>query len=67
MKKKTINIEFTEQNNPENYENCIHFKWLDVQEEDEEDIAKANLIHSLQKHANEQVYPKLVNGGLFNY
>ena len=32
--------------NPYNYENTIDFKWSDVQEEDEEDIALGNFIES---------------------
>ena len=32
-----------------NDENAIKFKWLDVQEEDEEDIALANFIWVLEK------------------
>ena len=30
-----------------------NFRWLDVQEEDEEDIALANFIESLQKQTDE--------------
>ena len=50
-KKEPINIELTEQKtDPDNDENAIDFKWSDVQEEDEEDIALANFIKSLQKN-----------------
>ena len=48
--KEPIYIEITDQNaDPYNDENAIDFKWSDVKEEDEEDIALANLIESLQK------------------
>ena len=32
----------------------IEFQWSDVQREDEEEIAKANLIESLQKQADQE-------------
>ena len=35
--------------------------------EDEEDIAKANLIESLQKQADVEIFPKRASGGLFYY
>ena len=39
---------FTEQKAcPKHNENAIDFSWLDVQEEDDEYIAKANFIESL--------------------
>ena len=45
MKKEPIDIEFAEQKaDPYNDENGFDFKWSDVQEEDEEDIALANFI-----------------------
>ena len=48
--KEAIDIEFSEQKaDTDNDENMIDFRWSDVQEEDEEDIAEANLIESLQK------------------
>ena len=57
--KGPIDIEFTEQKkDPYNDENAIDFKWLDVQEEDEEDIALANFIESLQKQTDEENFPK---------
>ena len=34
--------------NPYKYENAINFRWSNVQEEDEEEIALANFIESLQ-------------------
>ena len=37
---------------PDNDETAIDFKWSDVQEEVEEDIASANFIESLQKQAD---------------
>ena len=49
-----------------NLENAIDFKWSDVQE-DEEDIAKTYLSESLQKQADEEIYPKQVTGGLYDY
>ena len=36
-------------------------------QEDEEDIAKAKLIESLQKQADELFFPIIVTGGLFDY
>ena len=39
----------------------------DIPWEDEEDIAKANLIESLQKQADEEMFPKRVTGELFYY
>ena len=45
----------------------IDFRWSDVKGEDEEDIAKAKLIESLQKQADEKIFPKKVTGGLFDY
>ena len=35
-----------------NYENTIDFKLSDVKEEDEEDVALANFIESLQKQTD---------------
>ena len=35
-----------------------NFRWLDVQEEDEEDIALANFIESLQKQTDEENFSK---------
>ena len=45
----------------------INFRWSDVKGEDEEDIAKAKLIESLQKQADEEIFSKKVTGGLFDY
>ena len=48
-----INIELTDKKtNPYKDENSIGFKWSDLTEEDEEDIALANFIESLKKKAN---------------
>ena len=41
-----------------NEENTIDFRWSDVQEEFEEDIALVNLIESLQKHTDDENFPK---------
>ena len=49
-----------------NDENVIDFKWSDVQEEDEEDIALANFIESLQKQTNEEIYFKEVTRRLLD-
>ena len=66
--KEAIDIEFTEQKaDTDNDENVIDFRWSDVKGEDEEDIAKAKLIESLQKQADEEIFPKKVTGGLFDY
>ena len=57
--KELINIELTEQQkDPYNDENDIYFRWLDVQEEDKEDIALANFIESLQMQTDEEIFPK---------
>ena len=57
--KKPINIELTEQKtDPCNDENVIYSKKLDSTEEDEEDIALANFIESLQKQTDEEILPK---------
>ena len=57
--KEPIDIELTEQKKtaPYNYENAIEFRWSGVQE-DEEDIALANFIESLQKQTDEEIFPK---------
>ena len=39
--------------------NAINFRWSGVQEEDEEDIALANFIESLQKQKDEENFPKM--------
>ena len=63
-----MSVEFTEQKaDTDNDENVIDFRWSDVKGEDEEDIAKAKLIESLQKQADEEIFPKKVTGGLFDY
>ena len=49
---------------PYNDENAIEFRWSEVQEEDEEDIALANLIESLQKQTDEENFTKKVTGWL---
>ena len=41
-----------------NDENAIDFKWSDVKEEDEEDIALANFIESFQKQTDEEDFSK---------
>ena len=38
-----------------NDENSIDFRWSDVKEEDEEDIAVTNFIESLQKQTDEEI------------
>ena len=43
---------------PYNAENSIDSKWSDLIEEDEEDIALANFIESLQKQADEKFFQK---------
>ena len=42
---------------PSNDENAINFRWSDVKEEDEEDIALANFIESLQKQTDKENFP----------
>ena len=57
--KEPINIEPTEQKTePYNDENAINFRWSYVTEEDEEDIALANFIESLQKQTDEENFQK---------
>ena len=57
--KEAVGIEFTEQKaEPENDKNVIDLWWSDIREKDEEDIAKANLIWSLQKQAIEEFFSK---------
>ena len=57
--KVIVGTEFIEQKaDPENDENAIDFRWLDIQGEDEEDIAKANLIENLQKQAVKKFFLK---------
>ena len=59
--KEAVGIEFTEQKvDHENDENTIDFRGLDIRGEDEEDIAQANLIESLQKHSDEENCPKRI-------
>ena len=56
---EAIDIEFTEQKaDTDNDENVIDFRWSDVKGEEKEDIAKAKLIESLQKQADEEIFPK---------
>ena len=56
-KKEEVGIKFTEQKpNLENDENAIDFRWPDIQGEYDEDIAKANLIESLQKQADKEIF-----------
>ena len=45
----------------------INFKWSDVKGESEEDIAKANLIESLQKQADDDFFKKFTWGLLEYY
>ena len=60
--KEPINIDLTEQKtDPYNDENVIDFKWSNVKEEDEEDIALANFIESLKKKVNwQEIFSKKV-------
>ena len=56
---ESINIDLTEQKTgPYNDVNAIDSKWSDLTEEDEEDIALASFIESLQKQTNEENFPK---------
>ena len=57
--KEPINIELTEQKaDPYNDENDIDFRWSDVKEEDEEDIALTSFIENLQKQTDEENFLK---------
>ena len=54
-----IDIEFTEQNaDLENNENAFGFRWSDVQEEDEEDIAMANFIKNYKSKLMRKISQK---------
>ena len=59
--KEPINIELTDQKtDPYKDENFIGFKWSDLTEEDEEDIALANFIESLKKkQTDEKIFKKV--------
>ena len=65
MKKKRNQLILSLLNNkktdPYNDENAIDFRWSDVQEEEEEDIALANFIENLQKQANKENFQKKSN------
>ena len=53
--KEPINIDLTEQKtDPYNDENAIDFRWSDVKEENEIDIALTSFIESLQKQTDEE-------------
>ena len=55
--KEPIYIELTDQKtDPYNVENSIGFKWSDLTEEDEEDIALANFIESLKKKQTDEKF-----------
>ena len=57
--KEPDNIELTEQKSDTyNAKNAICFRWSDVKEEDEEDIALANFIESFQKQTDEENFSK---------
>ena len=57
--KEPVDIEFIEQNLSWNDENVIDIRWSGAQEEeDEEDIALASFIESLQKQTDEENFPK---------
>ena len=43
---------------PDNHINAIGFKWSDLKEEVDENIALANFIEILQKHANKEYFSK---------
>ena len=60
--KEPINIELTDQKtDPYNDENSIDSKWSDLSEEDEEDVALANFIESLNKSKLMRKFSKEVN------
>ena len=55
--REPINIDLTEQKtDPYNDEIAIDFKWSDVKEKDEEDIALTNFIENLQKQTDEEFF-----------
>ena len=55
--KEPIHIELNEGNtDPYNDENAIKFRLSDVKEEDEEDIALANFIESLQNQTDDEIF-----------
>ena len=59
MKKRSIKLILSllrEKTDPYNDKNAIEFRWSGVKEE--EDIAMANFNESLQKQADEEIFPK---------
>ena len=61
---EAVGIEFIEQKADD--ENAIDFRWLDIRGEDEEEIAKANLIKSYKRKPTKN-FSKRVTRGLFDY
>ena len=45
----------------------IYFKLSEEEEKFEEDIAKAKLTNELQKKVDEEIFPKRVSGGLYEF
>ena len=45
----------------------IYFKLSEEEEKHEEDTAKTKLINELQKKADEEIFPKRVSGGLYEF
>ena len=60
MKKRMCNLSrvYRTKSRSWNNENAIDFNRSSVKEEDEEDIALVNLIDSLQKQTDEEIFPK---------
>ena len=57
VENEPINIELTDKKtNPYKDENSIGFKWSDLTEEVEEDIALANFIESLKKKQTDEKF-----------
>ena len=58
MKKRRsqLILSLLRKSDPNNYENVINFRWSDVKEEDEEDIALANFIEGFQKQTDKESF-----------
>ena len=54
-KRNQLILSLLSKKDPYNDKNAIDFKWSYVQEQDEEDIALANFIESLQKQIDEEI------------
>ena len=66
--KKSMEFEFIEnKNDQENDENAIDLRWSDIQGEDKNHFAMANLIESLEKQAEEEIFFQKITRRLHHY